>query len=200
MEQSALSLQNLLYLEEPQANAVITAVQRWCADNGCEIGSPTGDQALSLAVRLAKYADGGPPDLLGALTREMASVAPCARPGAVMITEDEALIALDLEWQLEESGYETASFRTCTEARQWLADNTPTFAVLDVLLKDGPCIELAEALVAHDIPFIVSSVLQHEDLPPPFRNGISVPKPCEPAQLSAAFKRCVRPQLQVDGA
>ena len=117
-----------------------------------------------------------------------------------MVVEDEVLIALDLEWQLEDSGFEAASFSTCTEARRWLAYNTPTFAILDVLLKDGPCIELAEALVAQDIPFIVSTALQHEDLPAPFQNGLSVPKPCEPAQLSAAFKRCMGPQLQVDGA
>ncbi len=195
-----MSLLNLLYLEESRADAVITAVRRWCADNRCEIGSPAGNQALSLAVRLAKCADGGSPDLLGALAREMASVAPSARTGPVMVVEDEALIALDLEWQLEKSGYETASFSTCSEARQWLARNTPTFAVLDVLLKDGPCIELAEALVAQDIPFIVSSALQHEDLPAPFQNGVSVPKPCEPAQLSAAFQRCTRGQLQIHGA
>lgn len=192
MEQSALSLLNLLYLEESQADAVITAVRKWCADNGCEIGSAAGNQALSLAVRLVKCADGGGPDLLAALAREMASVAPAPR-GAVMVVEDEALIALDLEWHLEDGGFETASFSNCGEARQWLAHNEPAFAILDVLLKDGPCIELAEALVARHIPFIVSSALPHDDLPAPFRNGIRVPKPCEPAQLSMAFKRCMQP-------
>ncbi|MCV9967808.1 hypothetical protein OIU34_39050 [Pararhizobium sp. BT-229] len=194
-EQSALSLLNLLYLEDDEADAVIKAVRRWCADNGCEMGSEAGSQALSSAVRLVKSEGGSGPGLKNALAREMAMVAPARRLGPVMIVEDEALIALDLEWQLEHSGFETASFSTCAEAKLWLAHNKPAFAILDVQLKEGPCIELAEALVAHDVSFIVSSGLQFEDLPAPFRNGILVKKPCDPAKLSAAFKRCIRPEL-----
>lgn len=196
MEQSILSLPNLLYLEDKQADAVITATRRWCSDNGCEMGGEAGKQALSLAVRLVKSQGGSGPDLLGALTREMAMIAHIARPGLVMVVEDEALIALDLEWQLEHSGFETVSFSSSAEATQWLAHNKPTFAVLDVQLKEGPCNELAEALVVQDVPFIVSSGLQHEDLPAPFRNGVLVTKPCDSAHLAAAFKRCIESQLQ----
>jgi len=196
MEPNALSLLNLLYLEDEQADAVIAAVGRWCADNECEIGSPRGSHALSLAIGLVKRPNGGDADLLDALAREMAADAPASRPGPVLVVEDEALIALDLEWQLGDSGFEATSFRTSAEARQWLVHNKPAFAIIDVQLKDGPCIELVEALVTLEIPFVVSSALPDEHLPAQFRQGILVPKPCEPAQLSAAFRRCMQARLQ----
>ena len=57
----------------------------------------------------------------------------------VVVLEDEALIALDLQDGLQDSGYRVAgTFTTCAEALSWLQTETPDVAILDTVLKDGP--------------------------------------------------------------
>ena len=62
----------------------------------------------------------------------------------VLVAEDEAVIAMALADDLEAAGYAVAgAFATCESALQWLKDETPDLAVLDPMLKDGTCRELA---------------------------------------------------------
>ena len=78
--------------------------------------------------------------------------------GLVMLLEDEALIALNLQTELEEAGYEVAGpFATCSSALEWLGGALPELAILDTVLKDGPCKEVALALVRRGVPFVVYS-------------------------------------------
>jgi|SRR4051794_8590382 DNA-binding response OmpR family regulator len=78
--------------------------------------------------------------------------------GHVMLLEDEALIALDLQTELQEAGYEVAGpFATRKLALEWLDRETPECAVLDTVLKDGPCEDVARALAKRDVPFVVYS-------------------------------------------
>ena len=76
----------------------------------------------------------------------------------VLVAEDEAVIAMALADDLEAAGYAVAgAFATCESALQWLKDETPDLAVLDPMLKDGICKELAIELIAarcsHCFPF-----------------------------------------------
>lgn len=78
--------------------------------------------------------------------------------GQVLLLEDEALIAVALQADLEDAGYSVAGpFVTCAGALDWLATNTPDLAILDTVLKDGPCKDVALKLNQQGVPFIVYS-------------------------------------------
>jgi CheY-like chemotaxis protein len=62
----------------------------------------------------------------------------------VLLLEDEVLIALNLQEELQELGFRVAGpFTTCAAALDWLRTGTPDVAILDAVLKDGPCREIA---------------------------------------------------------
>ena len=74
----------------------------------------------------------------------------------VLIAEAQAIIAMDLEQSLRDSGYESIAMATsCAEAEAELARQMPNIAVLDVDLLDGVCLRLAMALRERSVPFIV---------------------------------------------
>ena len=81
----------------------------------------------------------------------------------VLVLEDEALIALNLQDDLQDVGYEVAGpFTTCAAALDWLQTETPDTAILDAALKDGPCREVALELSRREVPFLIYSG-HHED-------------------------------------
>lgn len=81
----------------------------------------------------------------------------------VLLLEDEALIAITLQDDLQDAGYEVAGpFVTCAAALEWLGTETPNTAILDAALKDGPCREIALELSRRGVPFLIYSG-HHED-------------------------------------
>jgi DNA-binding response OmpR family regulator len=81
----------------------------------------------------------------------------------VLFLEDEALIAITLQDDLQDAGYEVAgTFVTCAAALEWLGTETPNTAILDATLKDGPCREVALELSRREVPFLIYSG-HHED-------------------------------------
>jgi DNA-binding response OmpR family regulator len=87
---------------------------------------------------------------------------PNSRP-LVLVLEDEALIALNLQDELQDAGYEVAGpFATCSAAREWLQTATPDMAILDTTLKDGPCREIALELSHRKVPFLIYSGYQED--------------------------------------
>jgi DNA-binding response OmpR family regulator len=82
----------------------------------------------------------------------------------VLVAEDEAIIALELADSLRTAGFEIAGpFATCGDAEKWLTTGKPDAAILDNLLKDGPCDALARDLSARGVPVIMFS--GHDELP-----------------------------------
>jgi DNA-binding response OmpR family regulator len=87
---------------------------------------------------------------------------PNSRP-LVLVLEDEALIALNLQDELQDAGYAVAGpFTTCAAALEWLRTETPDVAILDAALRDGPCREIALELTRREVPFLIYSG-HHED-------------------------------------
>jgi DNA-binding response OmpR family regulator len=87
---------------------------------------------------------------------------PDSRP-LVLILEDEALIALDLQDVFQDGGYKVAGpFTTCADALAWLQTATPATAILDTTLRDGSCREIALELTRREVPFLIYSGY-HED-------------------------------------
>ena len=106
----------------------------------------------------------------------------------VLILEDEALIALNLQDELKEAGYRIAGpFTTCAAALEWLQTTTPDTAILDAALKDGPCREIALELSRREVPFLIYSG-HHEDrqLLAEFDHVTWIEKPVPPPVLVQA--------------
>ena len=81
-----------------------------------------------------------------------------AQSGTVLLLEDEALIAVALQADLEDAGHNVAGpFITCASALDWLTGNKPDLAILDTVLKDGPCKEVALRLTSLGVPVLVYS-------------------------------------------
>jgi DNA-binding response OmpR family regulator len=112
-----------------------------------------------------------------------------------MIVEDQTLIGLSLEAYLEEAGYGMCEvFPSTAEARAWLATHTPTVAVLDYSLKDGPCTTLTSVLAERNIPFIIYSGRKRSVASRELQNVPWINKPCDREVLLAALTR-VAPAL-----
>jgi CheY-like chemotaxis protein len=79
-------------------------------------------------------------------------------PPTCMIVEDQTLIGLSLEAYLEDTGFGACPmFPSSAEALAWLATNTPTVAIIDFTLREGPCTKLVRILRKRDIPFVIYS-------------------------------------------
>jgi DNA-binding response OmpR family regulator len=88
---------------------------------------------------------------------------PGRRP-VILLAEDEAIIAIELADSLQADGFDVAGpFTTCADAEKWLKTAVPDAAILDNLLKDGPCDALASDLSCRGIPVIMFS---GHDAPP----------------------------------
>lgn len=90
----------------------------------------------------------------------------------VLVVDDEALIALDMESTLSEAGFAVALAATCSQAKRFLADHTPAAAILDVRLSDGEAVDAAKTLAGRAVPFIVYSGLGLEETPEAFSSGV----------------------------
>ncbi len=72
----------------------------------------------------------------------------------VLVAEDEAIIALELEDSLKAAGFDIAGpFTTCAGAERWIETGRPSAAILDYALKDGPCEKLATDLKSQGVPW-----------------------------------------------
>ncbi len=99
-------------------------------------------------------------------------------PRTVLIVEDEALIAMDIEMQLQDAGLETIVTSTIDEAQRVLASRKVDLAVLDYSLRDGAkTTPVAAALRELRIPFIVCSGSQFNDMAAAFVGAPVATKP-----------------------
>ncbi len=107
-----------------------------------------------------------------------------------MIVEDQTLIGLSLEAYLEETGFGVCPvFSSAAEALAWLTTNTPTVAVLDYALKDGPCTTLTGVVAQRGIPFIIYSGYKRSIARRELQNVPWLSKPCDREALLAALTR-----------
>src|SRR3569623_1350246 len=75
----------------------------------------------------------------------------------ILVVEDEAHIALDMEATLRDLGHRVTTAATTAVAEAVLAANEIDLAVLDYHLKDGTCDRLARSLRQKNIPFVICS-------------------------------------------
>ena len=81
-----------------------------------------------------------------------------SQPLSVLLIEDEVLISLDLCDTLVKAGYEVLGpAHTVAGALFLLRHKTPHLAIVDILLRDGLCTEIAHQLRARGVPFVIHS-------------------------------------------
>jgi DNA-binding response OmpR family regulator len=122
------------------------------------------------------------------------SCQPAAAPGRrrprVLVAEDEALVAMFIEAELDDAGYEViGAFSTYVEASAWLDSDTPDIALLDHTLRDGPCTDIALELRRRGIPFIALTGSDQGELPEAFRDAPYLEKPVDAAFLPRMMAR-----------
>src|SRR5271166_1565646 len=99
----------------------------------------------------------------GSLTLKQSSTRPSLqrvtrRKPKVLVVEDEALVALQIEDALQEAGFDVLGpARSSAEALDLLKSSPCDAAVLDIGLGSETSEPVARALIARDIPFITLS-------------------------------------------
>lgn len=107
----------------------------------------------------------------------------------VLLAEDGAAISIALEDTLQDHGYTIAGpFPSCSTAITWLQDNTPDLALLDLMLGDGPCFELARFLRQRNVPILFLSGYSHHGLPADLQDVGWLEKPFPSDQLLTALR------------
>lgn len=114
----------------------------------------------------------------------------------ILLVEDEAIIAMDIEMMLSERGYSVLGpFKSVTPAREAVAARSPGVAVLDVNLGQGETsLSLAIDLMGMGVPVIFLSGYGTEGmtLPENLRDAIRLSKPIRDGELVAAIEQACR--------
>ena len=102
----------------------------------------------------------------------------------VLIIEDNYLIAAQLAAAMEDDGFkvvgpvDTAKSAVCRIDAEALDG-----ALLDVLLREGSAVDVATALRAHHVPFVIVPGYSRDMLPAELKDAPFVGKPTGPSEL-----------------
>lgn len=120
----------------------------------------------------------------------MNTVLPDGRP-RVLVVDDQPRDGLALDDAIEQAGFGLAGpFSHCDRAAQWLAQNTPDLAILDVRLMDGFCTDVARELRRRGVIFLVySGWSQGTDTGPEFQDAPWFDKPSAYADVVTALTK-----------
>ena len=106
----------------------------------------------------------------------------------VLVVEDEALIAMEIESALLDAGFAVVGPAASVAAGTALAAAEALWAaVLDVNLAGELVFPVADALAGRRVPFLFVTGYSLEVLPPRFRDRPLLRKPCTPRAVIAAL-------------
>lgn len=103
----------------------------------------------------------------------------------ILLVEDEALIAMDLEDELTDRGFEVMYAPTVARAQKMIAEGRPSVAILDMHLKSETTFMLAVELREQGVPFVFLSGNDASILPEDIRSSIVFTKPVRLEDLFA---------------
>ena len=106
----------------------------------------------------------------------------------VLVVEDEALVAMDLESSLLRAGFAVAGPAATVAVGTELAAGPLRAAVLDINIAGELAFPVADALAGRGIPFLFVTGYGPEILPARFRGRPLLRKPCSPRAVLAALK------------
>ncbi|MCC1493118.1 response regulator [Cognatishimia sp. F0-27] len=118
---------------------------------------------------------------------------PGATANAVLIVEDEVLVAQDLAFMVEDLGCSVLGpLHTLTDALATVAHTRPDFAILDVNLGDGQIFPLADVLLAQDVPFVFCSAhFEVFEVDARYPDAGLVQKPFNERMIRQAIESCL---------
>ncbi len=112
-------------------------------------------------------------------------------PKRVLVLDDEAIILMDLEFSLQDEGFEPVIANTVERALELIEEQAPHAAVLDVNLGHGrTCEPVAERLRALGVPFLLHTgdLERRGELVTGFDAPI-VSKPSAPDEIAQALRK-----------
>ena len=120
----------------------------------------------------------------------MANVASGGIPDDVLVVEDDAIIAMDLEDTILSFGVKTVRIAANVgRALAHIAERAPDFVLLDIGLVQEQSFAVAERLEALGIPFaFVTGYGADAAFPAAFLQKPRLPKPCATDALEAALR------------
>jgi DNA-binding response OmpR family regulator len=102
----------------------------------------------------------------------------------ILLVDDRALIALELEMTLQDAGAIVTTFSIASEAFNWLETNTPSAAVLDYQIGLETLEAIAQTLLKREVPVIFYSGLTDlQDVHLQLQGCTWLNKPCPPEDL-----------------
>jgi DNA-binding NtrC family response regulator len=113
------------------------------------------------------------------------------RPAVVLLVMDEAIIAIDVEAELEQAGFQLAGpLTTRAEALAWLDRHpAPGACVTSSHLADGACDAVLDRLIARNVPTVLFTALPTSSLAEPYRRLPLVRKPAMPGVVARAVMK-----------
>src|SRR3954471_7448792 len=108
------------------------------------------------------------------------------RKRRILVVEDEALIAMDLERIVRNAGCEVLGpVGRAEEALRLAAEERPDAAILDIKLSDGDSFAVADPLARRRVPFVFVTGSGSAVLPERVRGRPLIQKPYNAAKLAA---------------
>ena len=108
-------------------------------------------------------------------------------PKTVLVVDDDALIALDIQTQLQDLGHSVAVANNLQAALDLVGQQSFDVAIVDWHLKDEISAPLIEMLEQQHIPFVLCSGSALEELAGLFPASAILPKPFASDQLMGAL-------------
>jgi CheY-like chemotaxis protein len=112
--------------------------------------------------------------------------------GRILVIEESAVVALDLQRILREAGYRVVGpAPSVTDAKRLIARGPIDCAVLDIDLKGGKAFALADHLDLCGIPIVFATGDPHRDLPEEHAHRTRITKPYAKEQVLEAVERAI---------
>lgn len=119
----------------------------------------------------------------------------------VLIAGESAIVSMAISEDLEAQGYRVVGpYYRCSDAMNWLANQTPDIAIIDVQLPDGSCAELAATLSERGTPFVVHTAWGCRNRPSEFRDAPCIDQPNSSKTLIATMKDLLERRLRAHAA
>ena len=112
----------------------------------------------------------------------------------VLIIEDNYLVAAHLAAALEDDGFKVIGpVDTAGSAVSRIDEEVLDGALLDVRLRDGSAVDVASALRAHGVPFVIVSGFSHDELPSELKDAPYIGKPMGQSELIQTVRDAFKP-------
>jgi two-component system, response regulator PdtaR len=109
----------------------------------------------------------------------------------ILVAEDDFIAGVDISDTCQEAGYRVEGPHSgINSAMLALQKERPDLAILDLRLKDGPVMALAQKLREENVPIIFhAGEICPEDVTQRFPEAANLAKPCPPARFIDTINR-----------